>query len=135
MKKDFKDKNSAYDRLTLIKAFIIELAVAAGCIFLFAVVMYFAETGFRYAPVFATGSAAAGSLAGAFFAARKTERRGWLTGLIIGTATFLILTLVSLIINHGGLTQNTLFRFIIVMLASLIGGVIGVNKGNNHKYI
>ena len=38
-------------------------------------------------------------------------------------------------INRGGLTQNTLFRFVILMLSSVIGGILGVNRKSQHKYI
>lgn len=118
-----------------VKSFIIEILVTAALIMLFALVMYFFETGYKYAAVFATVSVAAGSFAAAFSAARKNAAKGWLTGIIIGGITFLVITLVSLIINRGGLTSNTLFHFIIIMLASMIGGVLGVNRSNNHKYI
>lgn len=118
-----------------IKSFIIGILVTAAMIMLFALVMYFFETGYKYAPVFATVSVAAGSFAAAFFAARKNASKGLLTGLIVGGITFIVITLISLIINRGGLTSNTLFHLIIIMLASMIGGILGVNRSNRHKYI
>ena len=118
-----------------IKSFIIGILVTAAMIMLFALVMYFFETGYKYAPVFATVSVAAGSFAAAFFTARKNASKGLLTGLIVGGITFIVITLISLIINRGGLTSNTLFHLIIIMLASMIGGVTGVNRSNRHKYI
>lgn len=118
-----------------IKSFIIEILVTAAMIMLFALVMYFFETGYKYAAVFATVSVAAGSFAAAFFTARKNASKGLLTGLIVGGITFIVITLISLIINHGGLTSNTLFHLIIIMLASMIGGIVGVNRSNRHKYI
>ena len=102
--------------------FIIGVVVTAVFILLFALVMYLSGAAFKYAPVFATLSVAIGCFAAAFFTAKRQGSRG-------------LLTLVSLIVNSGGITLNTLFHFIIIMLSSLIGGIIGVNKGNRHKYI
>ena len=56
-------------------------------------------------------------------------------GFIIGISTFLIITIISLIINDTALSINTLFHFIIIVLSSLIGGIFGVNKDKNKKII
>ena len=53
----------------------------------------------------------------------------------MGIVTFAVVTLVSLIVDDGGFTQNTIFHFVIIMLASLIGAILGVNKTSNKKYI
>ncbi len=118
-----------------IKGFIIEIIVSAIAIAFFAVVLYLSSSLFKYAGVFATLSVAIGSFIASFLTAKKLGNNGWLAGLIIGGITFLLMTLIALIANGSGLTVNTLFRFIILILASLIGGVLGVNKGNSHKYI
>lgn len=134
MKKELNDKGiNKY--LIFLKGFIIETVVAALFIAIFAFVMYYLEAGYTYAPVFATASIAAGCLAAAFYAAKKIGNKGFLTGLTVGGITFLIVTIVALIVDSGAVTVNTLFHFIIIMLSSLIGGVLGVNKGQNKKYI
>ena len=118
-----------------ILGFVIGFAVAAAFIAVFALVMYLSGAASKYAPVFATISVAAGSFASAFFTARRQGNSGWLVGAAIGGITFIIITLISLLINRTGVTLNTLFHFIIIMLSSIIGGIIGVNKGKSHKYI
>ena len=85
-----------------ITGFIIGVVVAAAFIAVFALVMYFAGAAAEYAPVFATLSVAVGSFAAAFFTARRQGNRGWLAGAIIGGITFILITLISLIINSGG---------------------------------
>ena len=121
--------------LIYILGFVIGIVVTAVFITLFAVIMYLSGSAFKYAPVFATVSVAIGSLTAAFFTAKKQGSHGLIVGAVIGGITFILITLISLIINRGGVTVNTLFHFIIIMLSSLIGGVIGVNKGKSHKYI
>ena len=68
-------------------------------------------------------------------AGRTVARRRLLLGAAVGGIVFCVLTLISLMINRGGLTQNTLFRFVILMLSSVIGGILGVNRKSQHKYI
>ena len=121
--------------LSYIKGMGVVVAVTALFILLFAFVMYLLGGAAKYAPVFATLSAAFGSFAGAFTAARSNGSKGWLAGAVIGGTVFVIVTIISLILNRGGGTLNTLFHFIIIMLSSLIGGITGVNRGKSHKYI
>ena len=119
----------------ILKSAIIETLVTAVFIFIFSAVMFLTESAYNYATVFATASIAMGSLAAAYYAAKAIGKRGFLTGVTIGGITFLIITIISLILDKGEVTSNTLFHFIIIMLSSLIGGIIGVNKGLNKKYI
>ncbi len=117
--------------LSYIFGFLIGAIVTAVFILIFALVMYLSGAAFKYAPVFATLSVAIA----AFFTAKMQGSKGLLVGAVIGGIAFILITLVSLIVNSGGITLNTLFHFIIIMLSSLIGGIIGVNKGKSHKYI
>jgi len=84
---------------------------------------------------FATISVAAGSLAAAFYAARKFGSKGYLIGPLVGVITFLVVTVISLIVSGGSLNSNTLFRFIIIVISSLIGGILGINLQRDKKYI
>ena len=97
--------------------------------------MYLIEGGYEFSPLFATISLGLGSLFSSMYLARKSGKKGLLIGAIVGMAVFLLMLIISFIANKSQMSVNTLFRFIIIMLSSLIGGVIGVNKGNNQKYI
>lgn len=119
----------------IIKTVLLGVIVTAIFIFIFSVFMYISQMGYEYATVFATISIAAGTFAASFYAAKKLNKRGFLTGLIVGGITFLIITLISLFVDKGSITVNTIFHFVIIMLSSLIGGIMGVNKGANKKYI
>lgn len=87
-----------------------------------------------YSKVFATIAVAIGAMISAYYSSRKIGKKGYLTGFLNGLVFFTVVTFIALIINKGGLTSNTLFRFIIVFLSSLIGGIAGVNK-KQKKYI
>lgn len=126
---------SGFNYGLIIKTAFINIGVTGLFIGIFAVIMYLAQIGFEYSSVLATVSLAAGSLVSAFYIAKKIGRKGFLTGLIVGAVTFLTVTLISLFVDKGGVTVNTLFHLIIIMLSALIGGILGVNKAANKKYI
>ena len=132
MSNDIKDKKIDY--FEIIKTAIILIAVSLVFILVFAVVMYLLEGGYEFSPLFATISVALGCLVSSRTFAKSVGKRGYLVGSLIGAVTFTIITLIALIVNSSAIGVNTLFRFIIIMLASIIGGVIGVNK-KPEKYI
>lgn len=129
---EIKDKSINY--FTIIKTALILIAVSLIGVLIFATVMYFLEGGYEFSPLFATVSVALGCLVSSLFLARSVGKKGLLIGGAVGFVTFIILTLIALVVNNSGITVNTLFRFIIIMLASIIGGIIGVNK-KQEKYI
>ncbi len=129
------DKYQGIDLGFIIKTVILGIITTGIFILLFSVFMYLSQMGYEYSPVFATVSLAAGTFVSAFYAAKKIGSRGFLTGIIVGGVTFIAVTLISLIVDKGSLTSNTLFHFIIIMLSALIGGIMGVNKAHNKKYI
>ena len=118
-----------------ILGFVVESLVSALFIIIFAAIMYFFEFGFEYATVFATLSVAIGCLVSSFIIGNKRGEKGILTGAVVGFITFLTITFISLIVDSGSVTINTVFHFVIFMLSSLIGGILGVNKKINRKYI
>ena len=117
MKKDYEKKNS-FNYGLIIKTALLNIITTAAFIFIFAVVMYLAQT-----------------LVSAFYLARKIAKKGFLVGLLVGGAEFIIVTLISMFADKGGITVNTLFHLIIILLSSLIGGIVGVNKAGKQKYI
>lgn len=120
--------------LPIIISVLIEVSVTLMLVAVFALIMNLTDMDYKYAPVFGSVAVGIGSLSGAMHHSAKKKSKGYLTGLAFGGATFLTVTLIGLILNGGGLTLNTLFHFIIIMLSSLSGGIIGVNKGGK-KYI
>ncbi len=123
------------DYIFLLKVLLILVITTVLSMFIFATVLYFLEGGFQYSPLFASISLGLGCLAAAFFASKKIGQKGLLVGSIIGGIVFVIITLISLMASKDVFTLNTLFKLIILMLMSFIGGVLGVNSKQNQRFI
>lgn len=130
MLNDFFKKNNDSKKFYYIKG--TALGVLATVIFMliFAAVLLFFNIDRLYATPFATISIAIGGFVASFYTAKNIGDKGYLVGLIIGTVVFLVITLLSIIFGNG-FSINTLFHFIIIILSSLVGGILGVN--NKHK--
>ena len=109
------DKNQNSNKWILVlKSALILTMVTAVFMAIFSAIMYFAQLDKNLSPLLATVSIAIGSAAASFYVSCKIGNRGYLTGLIVGGRTFLAVTLISLILDEGSLTSNTLFHFIII---------------------
>lgn len=127
------EKNNKY-KILIISA-VIGLLSSAVFVFLFAALMYFFGLDKAYSVIMATASVAAGCFASAFYAAYSVKEKGLLIGALVGAVAFIAVLLISFVIDKGSVSINTLFHFIIFMLSALSGGVLGVNKAVNKKYI
>ncbi len=102
---------------------------------LFAVVVCFLDIDRRFIPFFSTLSVAGGSFISAFFTAKKVREKGYIIGAVIGITCFLLITIISFAAGGTEITLNTLFHFSIIVLSAVVGGVLGVNRGNSKKFI
>lgn len=125
--------NGKIDFWLIIKSVLLQIGVTVGFIAIFAAVMYFAEIDSKFSPIFGSVAVALGAFFNAFYLASKKKSKGYLYGLIVGGITFLLITVIGLIMGNS-ITVNTLFHLIIIMLSSIIGGILGVNK-KGEKYI
>ncbi len=123
------------DYIFVLKVLILEAITTVTVMFIFAAVLYFLEGGYQFSPLFATISLGIGCFAASFYVSRKFGKRGLLNGAIVGGVTFIIITLVALMASKDIFSINTLFKLIILMLMSFIGGVLGVNTKQNQKFI
>lgn len=121
-------------RIYIISA-LIGIITTLLCMAIFSALIYFLGIDRSYSSPFGTLALAIGGFLSSRYAAGKIGDRGYLVGLLIGAVSFAVVTLIGMILNSGGLTLNTLFRFVITLLSSVIGGILGVNKGKNKKYI
>lgn len=119
----------------ILKAVIIGVVLTLGVMLALSAVMLIFDVSSSLAVPFATVSVAVGSFGAAFYSARKIGSRGYLIGLICGFITFAVVFLLSLAMSMGGITQNTLFHLIIILISSLIGGILGINFKTDKKYI
>ena len=65
----------------------------------------------------------AATLFGGFVAGKKLKNRKFLWGLLLGTAYFVVLTLVSLVAGRGGIEMGNTFLTTLVLCAG--GGMLG----------
>lgn len=122
-------------KIIYLKGAAIGIAVSVLFMLIFSAVLLFFNLDRSYSKPFATISVSVGTFAASYYTAKKIGDKGYLTGLIIGIAVFVIITAVSMIINRSGFTLNTLFHFIIIILSALTGGILGVNRDKSKKYI
>lgn len=118
----------------LIIGIVLQIAVSTAAVVFFAFMMYFLELENKYSPVLGSVALAIGSFAGSYFLSSKKGNKGYICGLTDGFITFLVVTIVGMIINKGNITINTLFHLVIIVLAGVIGGILGVNR-KNKSYI
>lgn len=113
----------------------IGIAVMLIALLFFAALIYFLNLDRAYSVPFSTVSLALGSFAAAYYVSKRAGHKGYLIGAFVGIISFAAVTVISLITSKGGLTVNTLFHFVIIVLSSSIGGILGVNKWKDKKYI
>ncbi len=121
--------------MTIIKTVLIFIAVFVVAAFIFALVLYFLEGGYELSPLFATLSLAIGGFASSFFLGNHKGEKGILLGGAVALVVFIITALITLLVNRGAVSIHLLLRFVIILLSSLIGAIIGVNKKANKKFI
>lgn len=121
--------------IRLIKTAVIFLLVALASAFVFAVGMYFLESGYEFSPLFATLCLATGSFAAALYLGNAVGERGLLIGLAVGGTVFFVTALITLLVNSGAVSVHLLLRLVILLLSSFIGAILGVNRKANKKFI
>lgn len=109
--------------------------VTAALIFIFAAAINYLDVPLAYAPILATISVGLGGFSAANYISKRLGRRGAVTGFLAGVVIFAIITLVALFGNKGAVTMNTAFHFVIIVLCSVIGGILGVNKKSKKEFI
>ncbi len=113
---------------------VVGLLTTLTAMLLFSAVLLFLNIDRAYAAPFATISVSLGSFIASYITAKKTGEKGYFTGFIIGVVVFIVITVLSMIMGNS-LSINTLFHFVIIVLSSIAGGIMGVNKNNHKKYI
>ncbi|MEE0808895.1 MAG: TIGR04086 family membrane protein [Acutalibacteraceae bacterium] len=132
----FKGLKKNNDKLVpiFIKGIVLGVLVNILLLLIFAAVILLADIDRAFAQPLSSIALGVGGFVAAIYTAKKIGGKGYLVGLIIGLLSFVVVTLIGLIINKNGLTKASVFRFIISFLSSVIGGIIGVNK-KTQKYI
>lgn len=127
--------NKKLNYSVIIKTVLLHILTDVVFIFIFAVAMYFLEDGYEYSPLFATLSLAAGCFVSALYLGIRVAKKGIIIGLAVGSGTFALVTLISMLVNNGAIGIHLLLRLVIMLLTSVIGGIIGVNRKSSEKFI
>lgn len=132
-------KNQSIDAHALVKPILFGLILGAVVTFLMLMLLALILSVKDFPPAAAVAMSSAAAGIGAFFAgftaARIVGRKGLLLGLACGALLYVIITLISLAVSPGGFTALSLIKLVIVLLASVIGGVLGVNTRKVRKIV
>lgn len=74
-----------------------------------------------------------GAFAGGYIASRIIKSAGLVWGAITGLIMFIIVFIAGFSNQNGGITMLTLYKLLIILLCSSLGGIIGVNKKDKLK--
>lgn len=121
--------------ITLIKTALIFIVSFVAAAFIFAVALYFLEDGYELSPLFATLSLSLGGFVASLYLGNFKGEKGILLGGAVALVIFFITALITLLVNRGAVSIHLVLRFVIILLSSLIGAIIGVNKKINKKFI
>lgn len=135
MKKQLTVSKGLSDKSFYFIGAVLGFVVALILMFLSAFLILKLDLDRAFAAPFATISVSAGAFVAAFYNAFKIGGKGYIVGLITGGIVFVAILIVSLMIAESSFTLNTLFHFVIMLLSGVIGGICGVNRKLNKKYI
>lgn len=132
----------AYKKEISGKGFYINILLGAGIGFgitllmllLMAVLMLATGINTNMASPLASVALAAGSAMGSYIAAFRNKQKGFVCALLIAAIIFAGITLVALIISRE-FSLMSLIHLVVVVLSSLIGGILGVNKSDKVKIV
>ena len=132
-------KTNLNNQKAKIKCFVfgILIGIAVMLLFLviFSLVIMYAQLDRALSAPLASLCIAIGVIVSSYFVAFCIGEKGYLIGLVTALIYLAILSLVSAVLNGTEIGINALFRFVIVFLSGLIGGILGVGKKNKRKYI
>lgn len=69
-------------------------------------------------------------MTGGFIAGKKTEEKGWITGIIVGVVYVIGVMLYQFLAQDVWLFDRQLIYFIIFVLSATIGSMLGVNTND-----
>ncbi len=133
---------NAYKKEVSTKQFYINILIGAAIgaviaflvLLIFAAVMLIFNININMASPLSSVALAVGSGVGGFVSAYKNKAKGFICGLINAGVMFLLIAVIGLILSRN-ITIMSLIHFAVTILASLIGGILGVNKADKIKVV
>jgi len=127
-----KDVQKSSDKITdILKALLISYILTGGFLLLLSLLLYKfslseAIVSVSIIAIYVIASFVAGNQAG-----KKMESKRFLWGLLMGALYFLVLAIVSLIVNHS--LKDVARNFFTVLVLCAAGGMLGGMKSNLHR--
>lgn len=72
-------------------------------------------------------------LIGGIYIGRRTSKNGWLEGLKVGAKVIVLFFIVSYLAFDKGINIKTIIYYFILIAASILGSMIGINKKKLNK--
>ena len=76
-----------------------------------------------------------GTLTAGFLSSKKIKSGGIVNGAVCGAIIYVLIFAISLILSETGFSMITVYHLLIALLASAIGGIMGVNSSSKRKLI
>ena len=114
-------------RITFVlKSLLFSYLLTAGLLLLLSLLLYRFSLSERIVSISITGIYVVVTFLAGFLAGKREGSRKFLWGLMMGCLYFLILALVSLIVNHGMSSLSTSFLTVLVLCAGsgMLGGML-----------
>lgn len=67
-------------------------------------------------------------LSGSFYMGANVKNKGWLEGIKLSSLVILILLIINLLIFKNNFEIKDLIYYIIILVSSMVGSMIGINK-------
>lgn len=122
-----KSKSSSYIKITAV-SIAAGIIVMLSCALLCAAVIAKADIGSGAVDVAVMMIVSIGALTAGYANARKIRQKGWLAGLSCGIGILCILFICRMFVSGIDFSGITLTKYAVLVIFSLIGGVIGINK-------
>lgn len=120
--------------MTVLAGMLVGLATSLVMLLIFSIVMTVKDVPQGVVPTLTAVSVALGSFVGGFAGARLHRKSGLAFGAVIGVCMYLLLMIVGVIMQSGGLGASVLVKLVVSLASGGIGGIIGVNARRRTKY-
>ncbi|RPF55519.1 TIGR04086 family membrane protein [Aquisalibacillus elongatus] len=70
-------------------------------------------------------------IVGGFYGGRKSEEKGWLTGIIVGVIYIIGIMIYQFLAQDAWMYESQALYFLIFIVAAIVGGMLGVNTRKN----
>ena len=72
-------------------------------------------------------------LIGSFYLGTTVKNKGWLEGIKFSVLIILLLIIINLLILKNGFEIKNLIYYIIILVSSMVGSMIGINRVEENK--